>query len=217
MSIDAYFLNVINDAKKLIDSNGLKIKTAMFAYQDLLIDDKLLLGMYPELMQDQLVYRDDAKSILGWHPKFFTENLTNIVDTDPLLKVLGFETDYFDLVNARGYEKILDLNYPVEEALCQQYDLVIDSCITEKCFNISQALINTYSLLRPGGVAIHRVSYGQSNVSFYNPNPTLFYDFYPPPSFSSDIDIFLLEYSPGIQRRGPIGTAVHNTPRISLR
>ncbi|NBT52087.1 MAG: hypothetical protein EBT12_11145, partial [Marivivens sp.] len=70
-------------------------------YSDLLVDPGLIEGEYTEL--------EDADKIRSWHnwphPVYDT--------TEVLTKELGFrKVDYVDIVQARGPERIVDLNYP---------------------------------------------------------------------------------------------------------
>jgi hypothetical protein len=144
-----------------------KDKTCLcLGYSDLLVDPALIGGEYTEL--------EDADKIRSWHnwphPVYDT--------TEVLTSELGFrKVDYVDIVQARGPERIVDLNYPADWS--EKYDVVIDGGTAEHCFNIGQVFANILSAVRPdGGVVVHVNPLNMMNHGFWNISPTAYADFY---------------------------------------
>ena len=98
-----------------------------------------------------------------------------LVETTELMKALGSKFECIDVVNWRGFEKILDLNYPHELG---SFDLVIDPGTTEHCFNIGQAMLNAANAVKVGGRIYHSHPMTMLNHGFYNVCPTMVQDFY---------------------------------------
>lgn len=79
--------------------------------------------------------------------------------TESLLTALGYpKIEAIDFTDKEGAEHIHDLNKPVPESLCEQFDLVIDGGTTEHIFYIAQALDNCHAMLKPGGVMMSYVA-----------------------------------------------------------
>ena len=98
-----------------------------------------------------------------------------LVETTELMKSLGSTFECIDVVNWRGFERIVDLNYPNDLG---KFDLVIDPGTTEHCFNIGQAMINAASAVKAGGRIYHSPPMTMLNHGFYNICPTMLQDFY---------------------------------------
>jgi SAM-dependent methyltransferase len=121
-----------------------------------------------------LKWREDAESICKRHgiPQ------QDIVDSESLFGCFDCSLDVFDIVQERGTEIVLDLNYPVPENAVGQFDFCLDVGTTEHCFNAPQALVNMASVVKVGGVVMHENPFNWGNHGFWNLNPTLFEDFY---------------------------------------
>lgn len=136
-------------------------------YSDLLVDPELIKGKYTERM--------DADKIRAWHhwphPVYDT--------TEVLINELLFKkVDYVDIVQVRGPERIVDLNYP-EDWHGEKYDVVIDGGTSEHCFNIGQVFKNILAAVQPdGGIVIHINPLNMMNHGFWNICPTAYVDFY---------------------------------------
>jgi SAM-dependent methyltransferase len=84
-----------------------------------------------------------------------------------------------DVSDFEGAELIADLNLPVDEALCNRFDLIVDSGTLEHLFHLPQALANLGQMLRTGGRVIHiSPANNWTNHGFYQFSPTLFADYY---------------------------------------
>jgi hypothetical protein len=149
---------------KELDTDG---KTCLcLGYPDLLVLPEEISGTYDELA--------DAERIRQWHrwphPVYDTSEV--------LTKELGFkEIDYADIVQTRGPERIVDLNYPTDWG--KEYDIIIDGGTAEHCFNIGQVFSNIVAAVRPnGGIVIHINPLNMLNHGFWNINPTAYHDFY---------------------------------------
>lgn len=146
---------------------------ASMGYPDIIFpEDKL-----KELLGDKfanLTYRADSEQICKRHGC----KLHQVPDAESLFEQFGASLDVYDIVEERGCEIVLDLNYPFPKQSCEQYDYVLDVGTLEHCFNIAQALVNMACLLKVGGVIFHENPFNWGNHGFYNLNPTLFHDFY---------------------------------------
>lgn len=119
-------------------------------------------------------YRADSKEICKRHG--LTYRL--IPSAHSVFQLLGCWLDVFDIVQERGCEIPLDLNYEIDEALHETYDLVLDVGTLEHCFNIGQAAFNMANLLKVGGVILHENPFNWGNHGLYGLNPTWYADFY---------------------------------------
>jgi len=122
----------------------------------------------------QLKYRPESETICKRH---FMEQ-QDIPDAESFFEALGCTLDVFDIVQERGCEIVLDLNLPIPENACGQFDYVLDVGTLEHCFNAPQALMNMAALCKVGGYVMHENPFNWGNHGFWNVNPTLFHDFY---------------------------------------
>lgn len=99
-------------------------------------------------------------------------------DTDPIIRDLGFDPVYLDMANKRGFERVVDLNYPLPADLHGRFDTVFDGGTLEHCFNIGQGFRNVALALKPDGFAIHINPVTHMNHGFYCVSPTLYHSFY---------------------------------------
>ena len=121
-----------------------------------------------------LKYREDSPAICKRHGIAQRD----IPDAESLFELLGASLDVFDVVQERGCETIVDLNYPIPAQACDQFNWVLDVGTMEHCFNAPQALVNMAALLKVGGHVLHENPFNWGNHGFWNLNPTLFHDFY---------------------------------------
>jgi hypothetical protein len=121
----------------------------------------------------RLKYRKDSSEISQWH-----KVKLDIPDAHSFFELQGATLDVFDVVEHRGGEIVVDLNYPVEAAGRRPYDFVLDIGTLEHCFNIGQAALNMAALLAAGGLIFHENPFNWANHGFYNINPTWYADFY---------------------------------------
>jgi hypothetical protein len=146
---------------------------ASMGYPDIIFPEDRLKALLGDRIKG-LKYRPDSQRICKRH------GLKDqpIPDAESLFELCGASLDVYDIVDERGCEIVLDLNYPFPANACGQYDFVLDVGTAEHCFNIAQALINMACLVKVGGYVIHENPFNWGNHGFYNLCPTLFHDFY---------------------------------------
>lgn len=96
---------------------------------------------------------------------------------EPLLTYLGAEkVDSMDASAYEGATIIHDLNQPVPDSLCGQFDTVIDAGTLEHVFNFPVALASCMRMLRVGGhLIIHNGCNNLCGHGFYQFSPELFF------------------------------------------
>jgi hypothetical protein len=149
---------------------------------------------YPQLIaflkKHNIPYGDvDPSQIL--RTTGFKNNLHS--DTDPhperpgfihqktLFQLFGFQPDQVLSMDYSAYEQcdfVWDLNEPVGGDLKGRFDVIYDGGTTEHVFSTKDALFNLVTMLKPGGLVIHNTPYDMPEHGFYNPNVTLYQDFY---------------------------------------
>ena len=138
---------------------------------------------YPDIIADiadipGLEYRADSDAICRRH----SLPLHRIPDAQSYFSLLGCKLDVYDIVQERGCEIEIDLNYPVPmmgwTGRHGIYDVVLDVGTAEHCFNIAQAMMNMALLVKVGGYIIHENPFLMGNHGFYSLNPTFYHDFY---------------------------------------
>lgn len=137
-----------------------------------------------------LKYREDSDAICRRHGA----SLHEVPDSESFFELFGLSLDVYDIVQERGDEILCDLNYPLPQRVCQQYEHVLDVGTAEHCFNVAQALVNMACLVKVGGHVFHENPFNWGNHGFYNLNPTLFHDFYTDNGFEI-VECKLLERS----------------------
>lgn len=143
---------------------------ASMGYPDIIPSPELL-----ELLADRdIQYRVDSAAICRRHGL----KPQPIPDAESVFESLGASLDVYDIVNERGCEIVLDLNYPYPANSRGQYDLVLDVGTLEHCFNVAQALQNVAAMVKVGGYVLHENPFNCGNHGFYGFCPTWFYDFY---------------------------------------
>lgn len=100
---------------------------------------------------------------------------------DSLYEMLGFSRSVrIDQSRYEAADEQLDLNaQETPAALCDAFDIVLDSGTIEHVFNIGQAMSHCLKMTRPGGRIIHLTpSSNAVNHGLYSVSPTLYADFY---------------------------------------
>jgi hypothetical protein len=146
---------------------------ASMGYPDIIFPPDELAAFLGDRISE-LKYRPESQEIcarhgLKGHP---------IPDAESLFELFGASLDVYDIVNERGCEIVLDLNYPVPANACEQYDYVLDVGTSEHCFNIAQAVVNMACMAKVGGIVMHENPFNWGNHGFYNLCPTWYHDFY---------------------------------------
>jgi SAM-dependent methyltransferase len=166
-------------------------------YPDIIPDMKLIrekLGV----KSLELKYREDSEKICKRHGL----PMQDIPDSESLFELLGCTLDVFDVVQERGCEVLVDLNKPIPENACGQFDWVLDVGTMEHCFNAPQALVNIAALAKVGGCVLHENPFNWGNHGFWNINPTLMYDFYEDNGFEV-VACFLHNHRTGVLFEAP--------------
>ena len=164
---------------------------AAMGYPDILVNA----GHLRERMGDKILelkYRPDSEAICKRH----SIKVQDIPDAESLFEIYGCTLDVFDIVAERGGEHVIDLNYPIPDGFCGQFDWVLDVGTLEHCFNAPQALMNMAALVKVGGYVIHENPFNWGNHGFWNLNPTLFHDFYTDNGFHI-VECFLIDRATG--------------------
>jgi hypothetical protein len=173
MAINAVSLDVIS---KLAGSKPGPCRMLSFGYPDMLVtDDHLRFSCGPEV-PGAITYREDSEAILRWHG--LHEQLARVPETRSLLSAMGIECDFIDISPSRGFEKVVDLNFPGPAELAGQYDIVFDGGTLEHCFNVGQVMRNAFAFAKVGGFIVHVNPLNCFNHGFFNFNPTFYYDWY---------------------------------------
>ena len=144
-------------------------------YPDILALPEELAALFGAELLPAFEFRDDSSQIARWHG---LPESTRIVEAEHFLALLGYDLEVLDVVQARGGERVHDLNEPVPAQLHQRYALVIDPGTLEHCFNIAQAAKNLAEMVALGGCVFHGNPLNMFNHGFYNLNPTWYHDFY---------------------------------------
>ena len=184
MAIEAVYLDLL---KQVIDSVKIeKTKDSAdvlcVAYPDLLVPQGVMDHILGPAATSGLSGRADAAKIWSWHGlSGCSEPLYETLD---VFRRLNLFVDIIDIVKARGFEKIVDLNNPLPEKFLRKYDIVIDTGTCEHCFNVGQAFVNCCDSVCAGGYFIHAAPLTKSNHGFWNFSPTVYPDFFGDNGFS---------------------------------
>lgn len=100
---------------------------------------------------------------------FEAENLFGLMDC-------GYRA--MDIIQFSGEDIIHNLNEPLDSALWDKFDLVVDGGTIEHCFNAPEALRSVARMVKTGGAAVHFSPMACPNHGFYNFNPCFFNEFY---------------------------------------
>lgn len=167
MALNAMLLDPVLDRIKVGDA------VVSLGYPDIMYPVEKLRERLGEKILG-LKYRDDSEAICKRHGS----QKHDVPDAESLFEQFGATLDVFDVVQERGCEILVDLNYPISANACGQFDFVLDVGTLEHCFNAPQALINMAALAKVGGYVMHENPFNWGNHGFWGLNPTLFHDFY---------------------------------------
>lgn len=115
---------------------------------------------------------------------------------DDIIKAFGVKRlEHMDVFRGEGATIIHDLNLPVDKALKNQFDVVLDNGTIEHVFNVPLALENCAALCAIGG---HVIMMAPANNfcghGFFQFSPELFYRTFCESNGFSDARVKLLEY-----------------------
>lgn len=177
MAIDGYYVKLLRGAYSFFQNRKLEnnIKVAALSYLDILVPEEKLKQSFPHLNSTNLEKRNDSDWIRKWHG---ISEIYPIVETSSLFKNLGFDADFFDFEKNRGFEKIIDLNYPIASDYISKYDLVLDTGTLEHCFNVGTAFVNMCQLVANNGMIITASPVTKINHGFWNFSPCAYFDFF---------------------------------------
>ena len=178
MAIEAMYLNLLNSAihaRRKAVGGTTRLRALALAYPDLLVPKASMLHLFGAEIVDRLAVREDAAKIWAWHGlQGCTEPL---YDSMSLFDRLGLDVTVIDIVNARGFERIVDLNEPLPADLVGQFDFVIDTGTCEHCFNVGVAFRNACEAVKQHGFLVHAAPMNRYNHGFWNFSPTVYPDF----------------------------------------
>lgn len=164
----------ISQTKALAEILMPGMRVCSFGYPDIIAPLEAVKEMMGPIDFCQILYREDSEEICKRHHIAKRK----IPDAESVFDTLGCELDVFDIVQERGCEIPLDLNYEIDEALHETYDIVLDVGTLEHCINICQAAFNMAGLVKKDGYIIHENPANWLNHGFYSLNPTWYADFY---------------------------------------
>ncbi len=128
---------------------------------------------------DVLVSEEDMRRIMGTSEFPSDANQSAIMSAHgglypqvysapDVFDALGYKLTVVDINNARGCERITDLNYP---ATLGSYDLVLDHGTVEHVFNIGEAALSLARSVKVGGFLVLHLPLAFMCHGFYNINP----------------------------------------------
>lgn len=121
----------------------------------------------------------ELQSIAKWH-----HWKQSVIPADQFFSGLNLEPEYWDIVKARGPERIVDLNTLADDLSEAHWDyldkfaLVIDPGTSEHIWNIGCLFSGLTALVMEGGYIVHANPLGMGNHGFYSIHPTAYQDFY---------------------------------------
>ncbi len=177
MAINASELAVI---KSLIDDrkrHGGAVHVVSFGYPDLLMTAENVVKIFGDEQAKTLPRRDDSFRVAVDHG-FRMDLAEGVFESFALFKALGAQLTVIDIISWTGCEYMADLNFPIDAALKNKFDVVIDPGGLEHVFNVAQAFKNTAEMTKVGGYIVHSNPMSHINHGFYSFSPTLYADFY---------------------------------------
>lgn len=179
MAIEAVYLHLFAHAVKMRREalgDDRRLTALALAYPDLLVPKGALIQMLGAEVVETLPQRPDADQIWRWHGlKGVADPL---YDSMAIFDHLGIDVTVIDIVNARGVERIVDLNEPLPEDLKTRFDFVIDTGTCEHCFNVGVAFRNACEAVKVGGYFVHAAPLNRYNHGFWNFCPTVYQDYF---------------------------------------
>lgn len=111
-----------------------------------------------------------------------SDNLTRaggeILDTELFATFSDIEVSALDVTDYEGAEYVHDMNTPLPDSLCGQFDFIYNGSCMDNLFNPAIFIINCSKLLKPGGRIIH-LEHGSPWPSAYlTYSPDWFLDYY---------------------------------------
>jgi len=157
----------------------------------------LCLG-YPDILADCDAPSDpEQQRICRWH-----HWRGGIVRAEDFFADLGFEAEYWDVTQARGPERVVDLNelnhWRDWIGDDYGYGLVIDPGTIEHIANIGNCWRTICAVTALDGAVIHCNPLTMANHGFYSIHPTAYVDLYEANGFRIDL---LLELSGPLEAR----------------
>ncbi len=143
-----------------------KGKLLSLGYPDLLVPDALLPTPLSPI-------RPDSAKIAQWHGW-----QGHVRETGDALRASGFAPTFADIATIRGPEVIVDLNKHNPNLPTNGYDVVCDFGTTEHVFNIGNAFLEIWRVVKPGGYVIHSNPINRPNHGFWSISPTALADFW---------------------------------------
>lgn len=181
-----------------LDTNGIKFLLSC-KRKDVCFDKTLMIGR--QILNLDL---EELKSNLD----LFNYNLTSeqikkeLYDLsggygEGVLKLLGAkEIDSLDYSNYEGANILHDMNYPVNQSMYQQYDVVLESGSLEHIFNFPVSIANCMNMVKQGGHFL--LSTPVNNImghGFYQFSPEVFFRVVNPESGFEIERMIVFEYS----------------------
>lgn len=151
-------------------------KVLCLGYPDILVTKEQFLELFSVEDFNKIQTREDNIDVAVTHK--VKELIEWACESYSLFEVMGAELIITDFTSWTGKEKVLDLNYPVQEQEYNQFDIIIDPGTTEHIFNIAQAMQNILYMAKVGGFIYHQTPYNFPNHGFYSFSPTFYIDFY---------------------------------------
>lgn len=200
MAIDSFFLSLLVQvvAKRRATLPAQRPLTALaLAYPDMLVPQPVVeRSLGAAVANLSFVEPDQAAKIWDWHA--MPGNVPPLYETLSVFSALGLETTVIDIMQARGMERVVDLNEPLPSDLCRRFDLVIDTGTLEHCFNVGVAFRNACEALGQDGLLVHGSPLNHVNHGFWNFNPTIYPDYFEDNGF----DLQLMTGVAGNPRQG---------------
>ena len=188
MAIDNLYFAIMTSALKMVKAsmpNAVeKNRVGCLSYPDLLVTRDLIAETYPELDGASFAVRKDAEKIKRWHGM---SHLNEVIETSDFFEKIGCDADYFDFEEIRGDEIVCDLNFPISEIFCSQYDLVIDTATLEHCFNVGTAFENMCKLARINGYIVTAAPMSKVNHGFWNFSPCVYDNYFEQNNFEINL------------------------------
>lgn len=149
-------------------------KSAAFvSYPDILVSRESLRKIFGSVVDKCSVHPKSAE-IIKWHKA--QNYVKEIICTQSLMTNLGFKSTFIDLINARGFEQNLDLNWK-ELSELGQFDLIVDIAL-QHCSNIGFAFRSVARACRVNGYILHFNPVTAVNQGFFSICPEFYKQFY---------------------------------------